>query len=580
MRAGTLRHSVEVQQATEAVDDRHGIRKVWTTLAERRAQVTELGGTETVKADQLVANATHEVRLRWFDGLSPAHRLIHNGRHLNIEAVSNPDGRKREQLCACIEDINASAQMEQLVDGKLVLYPIQGRPATTSVLLRCVSPVEVEAYYRWGTTAANLALGSTTPTVYAPFTSIDAEITGLTKYTVYYYRFAYRRPGEAEYTEVTGTIRTGRTTGVGGTFSFDIWADGHQWGDYYDASHARREVHAQMLANVAAGSGDGAVVLGDTFQGEHYAGHNSPCRRDALRRHMHVAGLWGSAFVSKWLCFVLGNHEGEQLWRKNAGQSLPGYARDARKTVIPNPTAAVVSDLGGDLGTDGENCYSWVWGNATLIVLDPFAFTGTQPHNKDDIEGSGDNWDWTLDSAQYLWLASTLLGSSSTWKFVFLHHLVGGVNNYGRGGIECVKHSVAGKASYEMGGEDGDGNDVWSTYRPGVAWSLGPLHDLFVQTGVNVAFHGHDHCGVRQLLDDVVYHTIGKPSDSTYGEGFYGSGEYADENGTKVLNSHHLRVTVGNTNCTVESIAAVRSGDPTPGHGYDNGEVMDTYVIT
>jgi SPP1 family predicted phage head-tail adaptor len=575
--AGDLCHLLEVQAPYEVVDDHQQVVRIWTTVAERWSSIKPETGSERLEGQQTVARTRYLVKMHEFPGLSPSHRLIHQGRPFNIESVLEVDEANRETQCVCVETELETLQIDQLQGGSLTLNVLIGRPASTSARLRTVTPIEVEAHFEWGTTTQYLT-GSTTAQVYQPLAKIDVDVTGLSAGVLYYYRLNYRRPGATVYETSTGSFRTARAPGIG--FSFGVFTDGHMRAKLTGANYAGQEVYAQMLANIEAAGLDGVVVGGDTFHCEHYTEWNAPTFRDALRRHMYITGKWGSALSNGWLAFVLGNHEGEQLWRYNLDQELPGHARDARKRVIPNPTAAVTSDIGGTQGTDGENCFSWVSGDARFIVLDPYAFTAAQPHSRDGIEGSGDNWDWTLGEEQHSWLRSTLSANTSKWIFVFVHQIVGGVNTYGRGGIEAAKHSVAGNASYEWGGEDASGVNQYATKREG--W-VTTIHDALLGAlrgestlGV-VVFMGHDHVGVIQTLDDIVYHHIGQPSDEDYGEGFYTAGGYA--NGEQEKNSHHVEVDVTSTTCTIKTIAAVRSGD-TPGHGYANGDVMDQYVLS
>ena len=78
-----------------------------------------------------------------------------------------------------------------------------------------------------------------------------------------------------------------------------------------------------------------------------------------------------------------------------------------------------------------EDYYAWTWGDALFIVLDPFQYTMKKPYAEDLFgEGEtdiGDQWDWTLGKDQYDWLKQTLENSNAKFKFVFAHHVTGGV---------------------------------------------------------------------------------------------------------------------------------------------------------
>jgi hypothetical protein len=170
-----------------------------------------------------------------------------------------------------------------------------------------------------------------------------------------------------------------------------------------------------------------------------------------------------------------------------------------------------------------------------------------------------DAWQWTLGKPQYDWLKATLQNSSARYKFVFMHHIIGGTttladgitkNVAGRGGVE-----VADK--YEWGGKNKDGTEGFATRRPG--WDM-PIHQLLVQNKVNVVFHGHDHLYAYQTLDGVTYLECpqpGTPNFTTLGSA--GDGKYTT--GTLLPNSGHIRVTVSPGQALAEYVRAYRPSD-------------------
>ncbi len=202
-------------------------------------------------------------------------------------------------------------------------------------------------------------------------------------------------------------------------------------------------------------------------------------------------------------------------------------------------------------------------------MLDPFWNTTTKPHDQPlgEPPGSGDNWDWTLGHAQYSWLAQTLALSNISFKFVFIHHLTAGLNTYGRGGIEAVRHELGGCGSFEWGGEDLDGRYVFPRKRPG--WPV-PVHNLLVDHDATIVFHGHDHLFVHQELDGIVYQECPMPSDPSYG---YGHISHLYTHGEQRPNSGHLRVTVWPTRVRVDYVRAFLPGDG------DNGSVEYSYEV-
>jgi len=246
-----------------------------------------------------------------------------------------------------------------------------------------------------------------------------------------------------------------------------------------------------------------------------------------------------------------------------------------RKEIIPNPFPDIFYSGSTELVPEyglRENYFAWEWGDALFVFLDPFWPTTRKPFG---VYGSFDGWDWTYGKEQYDWLYTTLNESDARWKFVFTHHLTSTYTEpfwypYGRGGIEVAKFKVDGQPSFEWGGEDETGEDVFSAKRPG--WSHGPIHDMLVSQNVTVVFHGHDHFFARQDLDGIVYLECPGATYENYGWGFRNDGNY--KYGTFHRNSGHVRVTVDGTDSVqLDYVRAFLPGDGT------NGEIADSFTI-
>jgi hypothetical protein len=132
----------------------------------------------------------------------------------------------------------------------------------------------------------------------------------------------------------------------------------------------------------------------------------------------------GTACHSVPFFLVLGNHDGESPAR---GDTL--WATKTRKALIPNPYGnhfyKANPDTLGDLGTI-DDYFAWEWGDALFIALDPYRYTLERP-GRGETNQRG-NWFWTLGEQQYRWLQKTLQESRAKYKFVFIHHLVGGAD--------------------------------------------------------------------------------------------------------------------------------------------------------
>jgi hypothetical protein len=266
------------------------------------------------------------------------------------------------------------------------------------------------------------------------------------------------------------------------------------------------------------------------------------------------------------LYIVLGNHEGEQGWDiDSTPTSLPVLFTNARKLYYPNPfpddfySGDSIPEQFVDLR---EDYYAWNWGNALFVALDPYWHTMTKPNSGQT------NWYWTLGRDQYDWLKQTLEQSSARFKFVFLHHLVGGkIDATARGGIEYSHY-------YEWGGQNSDSTWGFDSLRAG--WGV-PIHQLLVDNGVDILWHGHDHFFARQDTEGVVYQMVPQPGRARWDSIPNQAGQYGYLSGVFIGSRGYVRVTVDDTSATIDYIRTFLPGETT--QTYRNGMVAYSYAI-
>jgi hypothetical protein len=235
-----------------------------------------------------------------------------------------------------------------------------------------------------------------------------------------------------------------------------------------------------------------------------------------------------------------------------------------RKKCFPNPAPVLEGFYTGNTTPDPfagplQDYFAWEWGDALFVVLDPFWFAPR-------VRGGGDNWSRTLGAEQYQWLRQTLQPSQAKFKFVFIHHLVGGADRQSRGGVEAAP-------LYEWGGKNVDGSEGFQQHRPD--WPA-PIHQLLVETGVSIVFHGHDHLFAKQDLDGMVYQEVPQPGLRRYNTPRTAA-EYGYVQGTILGGPGHLRVTVSPNQVAVDFLSSCLSEDETAGRR--NGEVRYHYRI-
>jgi len=435
---------------------------------------------------------------------------------------------------------------------------ILGRPTDSSVAISVLATEPQSAYLEYGT--SKTALIKKTPVI-----NLDAstpqviEISGLKANTKNYYRLKFKKAADTSYS--SGKINSFSTAkSAGKSFSFTVQGDTHpeRAGKMFNA-----DLYTVMMGNVASQQPDFHILLGDDFSIDPLIdkGQANQANVEGIyRTHRNWLSIAGASVP---IYLVNGNHEQAAQYLLDGTNTNPAVlAGNARLKYYPLP--APNKFYSGD-STEIPNIglprdyYSWTWGDALFISLDPYwhsknpvdnvagvsADTGGDKGGKSG-DGSGkttDLWSIGIGDEQYAWLKKTLETSKAKYKFVFSHHVLG----TGRGGVEV-------STNYEWGGNDPKGKSTFAKERPN--WEL-PIHDLMVKNGVSIFFQGHDHIFVTQERDGLIYQSMPNPADDTFSM----FNESAYLTGTKAPNSGHVRVTVAPTSATVEYFLAARTQD-------------------
>jgi len=103
MRAGNLDRSITIQAVTvTTIDDNGTPVTAWDDFANVRAQSIQAGADEYLRGYGEGDNLATIFRIRWLDGLTPAHRVIYDGTILNIREIKEI-GRRRGLELRCEE---------------------------------------------------------------------------------------------------------------------------------------------------------------------------------------------------------------------------------------------------------------------------------------------------------------------------------------------------------------------------------------------------------------------------------------------------------------------------------------------
>ena len=392
---------------------------------------------------------------------------------------------------------------------------VLGNPTGDSVTASILAYSPIEGYFEYGLR----------PSAYSSRSDLvrlesgrPAEVLlgGLAQNAQYFYRWV-TTAGPADTVQPSDEFhfRTGRAPGD--VFVFTVQADSHLDG------RTNTRLYEASLRNAMAAKPDFHVDLGDTFMTDKRSDY-----RDALPQYLAQRYYFGLIGAVAPVFLVSGNHDGEDARR----HVMRSWAREQRDAYFATPS---------DGARERGNYYAWDWGDALFVTLDPFWETG-RSRNREDY------WNRTLGEDQFRWLAETLRSSNAKFKFVFIHHLVGGVNQPARGGIDAAR-------LFEWGGRGLDGTYQFDERRPG--WGQ-PIHQLLVETGVTIVFHGHDHMFAREDLDGVVYLLVPQPGLDRDGPPrdvaiHYTSGEVVGGPG-------HVRVTVSPETALVELVQSRIAG--------------------
>jgi len=439
---------------------------------------------------------------------------------------------------------------------------VLGRPTNSSMAISALASEPLSAYVEFGavkgkftgkSSVKNLAAG--TPGVF--------EIANLKPNSKIYYRIRSKTSSNSSYQiNPTYSFTTQRRTST--AFSFTVQGDTHpeRAGKMFNS-----DLYYVTMANIASQQPDFHILLGDDFSIDPLIDKgqaNQSTVEGIYRTHRDWLGVTGASVP---LFLVNGNHEQAAAYLLDGTATNPAVlAGNARLKYypLPAPNNFYTGDSQEISGVGlPRDYYSWTWGDALFITLDPYWHSKNAVDNVAGVsndKGSGKTtnlWSIGIGDEQYAWLKKTLESSNAKFKFVFAHHVLG----TGRGGIEV-------STNYEWGGQDPKGISTFATERPN--WEL-PIHDLMVKNGVSIFFQGHDHIFVTQERDGLIYQSMPNPADDTFS--YFNDTAY--KTGTKAPNSGHVRVSINNSEAKVEYFLAARPQDSSR----KNLEVAHQYTV-
>ncbi|HUF75104.1 MAG TPA: metallophosphoesterase, partial [Longimicrobiales bacterium] len=353
------------------------------------------------------------------------------------------------------------------VGPSLALRPFLARPTTASIVVTAQNgPMDV---------SARLEVRQRGPTTWrqaAP--PIDAqagadlawEVDGLSVGTAYEYRLLLEtgggEPAEVDSGRFT-TQRVGETS-----FTAALMTDPHT-GSFAEGS-GPVSVLDDVVRNVRAERPDFVLALGDNVAWATSRELPQPDERGAVSAYSmyrrHIAPLTTACPHFG----LIGNWEGESGKVPSESTALMAAVR---RRFTPHPDEATYPQG----GSENEDYYAFAWGPALFVVLNVQSYTepsGSLGSLMDDVTLVED---WTLGRDQMTWLERTLATADQPFRFICIHHPVGGnaathvETLYGRGGPRAAR---VGEQRI--------------------------VHELMREHGVQIFFYGHDHVFVDEVV--------------------------------------------------------------------------------
>jgi 3',5'-cyclic AMP phosphodiesterase CpdA len=356
----------------------------------------------------------------------------------------------------------------------MMVSPLLGRVTQTSITLNLVAAEQsLDAYVAF----KGKGLPKTEPWQRTDPFAIEAKSVAQVKLqplspgTLYQYELFARRRSEKEFQLVNReTFRTQRADDS--PFAFAIISDSHitPWDE------ERSEVLSQISESILARRPDFFLMLGDNIQT--FTSHGGPMDEPEFGPLLYLFlrnGL-GDLPASVPVFTGVGNWEGENGWHPEPQRN---WARQARTDYMSPPDPETYPEG----GSGGQDYYGFTWGDALCLVLNVTGYT-VADHSLGSPAGKPD--DWTLGERQKAWLQAQLAGSKARWKFLFIHHTVGGNagdetnSRYGRGGGRAAK---VGEQAL--------------------------IHEWMRQYGVQALLYGHDHVFTDMVVDHIHYTCVG-----------------------------------------------------------------------
>lgn len=112
MRAGDLRHRIDIEAIQDELDSDGNLVPFWESILDSEepdlipAAIYPLSGREFVAAQAVQAGVTTRITIRWRPNIGPAMRVVHGADVYNIKAVLPDPTLRRHLALMCEHGVN------------------------------------------------------------------------------------------------------------------------------------------------------------------------------------------------------------------------------------------------------------------------------------------------------------------------------------------------------------------------------------------------------------------------------------------------------------------------------------------
>ena len=105
MKSGRLRHRIAVQKPGIEKDDYGSATQApWEDIFTSWAEIKPMTGRERWANEHTINNATHSIRIRYRNNVTPEMRVLHGSKVYQITGIPiDPDERRKELILTCVE---------------------------------------------------------------------------------------------------------------------------------------------------------------------------------------------------------------------------------------------------------------------------------------------------------------------------------------------------------------------------------------------------------------------------------------------------------------------------------------------